>query len=300
MAENLPAVVEHRDAAAEAQGRGDEQVANEHYLAEQAALAGEAVETRTEERPSIEPLGLHAREMALAPLGQVDPDAAERALVALAEHDSEGTLDLRRSWGADAGENLAHAEWVSSTFLEGLIDMAPDVGVIRLGAVLGRGIRADIEAGNGIGAIESVSAEVDEAFWRAYADDGPDELAAATRLKNSMTATDRRVRLGAIRSVMRKYGVDPGDTPNDLPFWEQALKTAPRIVAALGGRTGATTTTRQENTMSEAAALSEDAYEDQLAEMRAKTEEAQARGDSRRANALYVKQQEFIAARQGS
>ena len=46
-------------------------------------------------------------------------------------------------------------------------------------------------------------------------------------------------------------------------------------------------------------ALSEDAYEDTLEDLRAKTDKAQSEGNSRKANRLYAEQQAFIGARQG-
>jgi hypothetical protein len=50
----------------------------------------------------------------------------------------------------------------------------------------------------------------------------------------------------------------------------------------------------------EVQAMTETAYEDALEAMRQQTNEAQAEGQSKRANRLYAEQQAFITARQGS
>ena len=276
---SLVVVEQHREAAVEAQARGDPGAANEAYALEQAAIA---------EPPPVETVGADA----LSP--NTDTDTIMAGLAAV---DPDGARELEDSWGVDIATNLGFADWAASRYFVGgeIPGFTPDADLVRVGAIVGRGVHSDIRAGARIGMVEPISSQLAEEFFANWPED---EAAGVAQWRASVPDVTMRSQLGAIKAVMRRYHVSSGDVPDSLAFWRAALPAAWAIVNDLSvGDVRLAPDTAKENEMID---LTEDDFEDALAAHRSKIADAQARGDSKAANRLHVAEQQMIAQHHGT
>ena len=278
---NLPAVIEHREAAVEAQSRGDPGAADESFALELDALRGE-------------PVGAPAVPALRFP--DVTAAAAETALARLGEFDPDGTAALRQSWGIETASNLAAGDWIADRYLPaGIEGITPDAGLFRIGAALGRGIYADMTGGIDIGSVAPASEDLVRDFFDVVNEDN--DRAAWHAWRSRIGDSAMRSGLASVRRLMGRYAVSGADLPDGLPFWRMAIEAAPKIINDL--RQAATTRTRTpEGTTS----MDDDEadFNDVLEAHRAKIVAAQARGDSKQASRLYVAEQQMIAAHKGN
>ena len=277
----VPAEAElHREAASEALARGDQDAANREYAAELAARADESVET---------PAG---REIALP---RVSDDVLSGTLAAYDAYDPQGMAELRRDWpGPEMADNIGYADWICGRYAVpatmGAIRV--DADLLRIGAGVGRGVAADLRDGNSIGPITPKSADTERAFLAG--------LDAAERDALLASVPDFRQALGAAAALIGRYIPGQGDRlPDAASFWVMALPAAEKIARDLRGRAGRATTSSN----SEASPMSNldaDELDDQLDDIRSRQAKALERGDSRKANRLFVEEQSIIAARAGN
>lgn len=281
----VPAIVEQaRQEIVAAQEAGDQKAANAAYGRSlellQAHLDGKEVE------PVTVPAAL-------------PPADIERVLGEMtAGGHATDVAALRELWpGAEMGRNLAYAGMAS----EYLPDMDPEQSPgewddLWQGVVMAERLHGTFRPGKSPPVLPPDKVE---AF---LADHEP----AEADVLRSWLGGDIGVKLGTLGWLLDSIGGgldldSKGNSETDKVRFLAAVGRA--VQGELEAQPTQGGTTKMADTGPDAAdvqAMGETEYEDALTAMRTQTDEAQAQGDSRRANRLYAQQQTFIAARQGS
>ena len=264
----VPAIVaQHREVAVAAQAAGDPNAANVAYSMELQALA----ETTREPADSVSAT-------TLAPLSA---EHVEIVLGNLAVIEPEGAAALRRDWrGGDMAQNLAYNDWIVDRYGDGT-ETDTDMGLLQYGLAMAERIHAELRPGKVMEPLPRETVEEWLGEWSA------DERETIRRWQGPALATNL-----ALASWMLQAGggISP-DSETSLVRLGAAIGRAVEFELRSAKQQP---TAVEENTMGMT-----DEDEDTLEDLRAKMVEAQGRGDSRRANRLFAKEQEFIAERGG-